>query len=78
MTPYLHGVWYSTYQVVVAMYFLWQQMGPACLAGIAVIIVSIPITTRVSRYMKGLQKKLSKIRDERIKLTNEVLGGKFS
>lgn len=75
LTPYLHAIWYSLYQITIAMYLLWQQVGPACLAGMAVIILGIPLTSRVSLYMKTLQKELSKIRDERIKLTNEVLSG---
>lgn len=38
----------------------------------AVIIIAIPVTSKISGYMKTLQKALSKIRDERVKLTNEV------
>lgn len=33
LTPYLHAVWYSVFQIVLAMYCLWQQMGVSCLAG---------------------------------------------
>ncbi len=33
LTPYLHAIWYSFYQIAVALYFLWQQLGPSCLAG---------------------------------------------
>jgi ATP-binding cassette subfamily C (CFTR/MRP) protein 1 len=41
----------------------------------ALIIFTIPLTGRVSMYLKTLQKALSGVRDERIKLTNEVLSG---
>ena len=41
----------------------------------ALIILTIPLTGRISMYMKKLQKELSTVRDERIKLTNEVLTG---
>lgn len=75
LTPYLHAIWYSAFQIVLAMSFLWQQMGVSCLAGITVIICMIPVSNRVSFYMKSLQQKLSKIRDERVKVTNEVLAG---
>jgi hypothetical protein len=73
LTPYLHAIWYSLYQIVLAMTFLWQQMGISCLAGITVIVCMIPVSNRVSSYMKSLQKQLSKIRDDRSKLTNEML-----
>jgi ATP-binding cassette, subfamily C (CFTR/MRP), member 1 len=73
LTPYLYAIWYSLYQIVLAMTFLWQQMGISCLAGITVIVCMIPVSYRVSSYMKSLQKQLSKIRDDRSKLTNEML-----
>ena len=41
----------------------------------ALIILTIPLTGRILMYMKKLQKELSTVRDERIKLTNEVLTG---
>jgi ABC-type multidrug transport system fused ATPase/permease subunit len=57
------------------MYLLWNQLGVSCLTGMAVIILGIPCTSKASLYMKVLQRELSGIRDERIKLTNEVLSG---
>jgi len=31
--PYLHAVWYSLYQIAIALFFLYQQMGASCFAG---------------------------------------------
>jgi len=75
LTPYLHALWYSLFQIVVAMFLLWQQVGVSCFSGFFFIVVTIPITRRMSMHMKSLQKSLSNLRDERIKLTNEVLNG---
>jgi ATP-binding cassette, subfamily C (CFTR/MRP), member 1 len=75
LTPYLHAIWYSIYQIAIAMYLLWQQVGVSSLAGCAVIVLSIPITGKVSQYLKTLQKQMSTVRDERVKVTNEVLAG---
>jgi ABC-type multidrug transport system fused ATPase/permease subunit len=50
-------------------------MGISSFAGIAVILMLIPITSSVSRYLKKLQSRMAKVRDERIKVSNEVLGG---
>jgi hypothetical protein len=126
LTPYGHAIWYSLYQIVIAMALLWGQLGPACLAGAhfspslgpchsrdlnhfprvllllfygflldhhhaylpdpvflfcvcvagcAAIVLSIPMTSMVSRHLKTLQKALSKMRDDRVKVTNEVLAG---
>ena len=33
LTPYLHAVWYSLYQIAVALFFLYRQMGASCFAG---------------------------------------------
>ena len=75
LTPYLHAIWYSFLQIGLACYFLWGQVGPSCLGGIAVIILVIPVTKKLSKYLGGIQKQLSKIRDRRVKLSNEALGG---
>jgi ATP-binding cassette, subfamily C (CFTR/MRP), member 1 len=33
LTPYLHALWYSFFQVTVAMTMLWRQLGLASIAG---------------------------------------------
>lgn len=75
LTPYLHAIWYSFLQIALAMYFLWQQLGAACLAGVSIIIIMIPVTAKISKYLRSLQANLTKIRDERVKLVGEVLYG---
>ncbi len=75
LTPYLHAVWYSFVQITLALTFLWRELGPSCLAGIFVIIVMMPVTKRVAKYLGGLQKSLMKVKDERLKVNNEVLSG---
>ena len=75
LTPYLHAIWYSFVQIALSLYFLWGQVGASCLGGIAIIILVIPITKKVSKYLGGIQKQLSKIRDRRVKLQSEVIGG---
>lgn len=75
LAPYLHAIWYSIYQITISLYFLWQQMGIASLAGIAVILLLIPMTGKISTILKRLQSQMAKVRDERIKISNEVLGG---
>jgi ABC-type multidrug transport system fused ATPase/permease subunit len=75
LTGYLHALWYSFYQIGWALFFLWQQLHVSSLTGIAIIIVFIPITNAITRYLKSLQKRISSIRDERVKLTNEIFQG---
>lgn len=58
-----------------ALYFLYEQVGIACMGGVMVIILAIPMTGKISAYLKKLQKELSKVRDERVKLSCEVIAG---
>jgi ATP-binding cassette subfamily C (CFTR/MRP) protein 1 len=74
LITYLHAVWYSFFQIGLAMYFLWGQVGPSCLAGVVVIAMMIPITKVVASWLGRIQKTLMKARDDRVSLNNEILG----
>ncbi|KAJ0412254.1 hypothetical protein ATCC90586_006640 [Pythium insidiosum] len=75
LTPYLHGIWYAFFQIVVSCFLLWQQIGAATFAGVAVIVLLIPVMALISKGMRRLQLKLMKVKDERIKICHEVLSG---
>ncbi|KAG6950353.1 hypothetical protein JG688_00014194 [Phytophthora aleatoria] len=74
-TPYLHAVWYAAFQIVVSCVLLWQQIGVATFAGVAVILLVIPLMAVISKVMRKLQQRLMKVKDERIKICVEVLSG---
>ncbi|KAM7536330.1 hypothetical protein Aperf_G00000087201 [Anoplocephala perfoliata] len=71
----IHVLWSGPFQVITAIYLLWQQLGPSVLAGILVLFVMIPINTLVARISKALQEKQLKTTDKRIKLISEILNG---
>ena len=48
LTPYLQSIWFSFYQISLCIYFLWREVGAACLAGVTVLCVMIPISARLS------------------------------
>eukprot|EP00644_Phytophthora_capsici_P002763 jgi/Phyca11/10801/fgenesh1_pm.PHYCAscaffold_55_\ len=75
MTPYLHAVWYAAFQIIVSCVLLWQQIGVATFAGVAVILLIIPLMTVISKAMRKLQQRLMQVKDERIKICVEVLSG---
>lgn len=75
MTTYLHALWYSPVQISLALYFLFRLLGPSSLGGVAVMLCMVPITKLVAQWMGGMQKKLMKVRDERVELNSEVLAG---
>ncbi|TDH65878.1 hypothetical protein CCR75_005404 [Bremia lactucae] len=75
MTPYLHAVWYAAFQIIVSCVLLWQQIGVATFAGVAVILLLIPLMAVISNLMRRLQQRLMHVKDERIKICVEVLAG---
>jgi ATP-binding cassette, subfamily C (CFTR/MRP), member 1 len=70
----LHSLWYSVFQIVVSLIFLWQQMGVSIFAGVLVIILSIPLTAISASYMGWRQKSLMIAKDNRLEVNNEVIG----
>jgi ABC-type multidrug transport system fused ATPase/permease subunit len=74
IVTYLHSLWYSVLQIGLALFFLWLQMGVSILAGVLVIVLSIPLTAVSAGFMGRLQQTLMTAKDKRIEVNNEVLG----
>ncbi|XP_076374474.1 multidrug-Resistance like Protein 1 isoform X2 [Megalopta genalis] len=75
LTAYINMIWSAPLQIVLALYFLWELLGPAVLAGLAVLLILIPINLLITNRVKTLQIRQMKSKDERVKLMNEVLNG---
>ncbi|XP_057325978.1 multidrug resistance-associated protein 1 isoform X1 [Microplitis mediator] len=75
LMPYINMIWSAPLQIGVALYFLWGELNAAVFAGLAVMIVLIPINAFIANKVKTLQIKQMKSKDERVKLMNEVLNG---
>ncbi|XP_044251201.1 ATP-binding cassette sub-family C member 3 isoform X17 [Drosophila takahashii] len=75
LTTYLNMIWSAPLQIGLALYFLWQQLGPSVLAGLAVMIILIPVNGVIASRIKTYQIRQMKYKDERVKLMNEVLSG---
>ncbi len=73
LTTYLHAIWYSFFQIGMSIYFLWKQLGPSCLGGVAIILIMVPVNKIIAAWMGRLQKRLMVSRDERLNVNNEVL-----
>ncbi|XP_021067908.1 canalicular multispecific organic anion transporter 2 [Mus pahari] len=75
VSPFINLLWSAPLQVILAIYFLWQILGPSALAGVAVIVLLIPLNGAVSVKMKTYQVEQMKFKDSRIKLMSEILNG---
>ncbi|XP_067029429.1 multidrug resistance-associated protein 1-like isoform X2 [Acropora muricata] len=72
---FMNALWTGPLQVAGAMILLYQIMGLSAFAGVAVMTLTIPINFLVFTRIATLQAKLMSQRDERMKITNEVLSG---
>lgn len=73
--PYCQMVWSVPYQVLGATTFLYFEMGPAAFAGLATLILMIPISGLASKKLKDLQELEARVRDKRIRTTVETISG---
>ncbi|KAG8290822.1 Canalicular multispecific organic anion transporter 1 [Homalodisca vitripennis] len=72
---YCHFTWTTPFIILAALYFLWQMLGPAALAGLSVMLIIIPINALIAKKVKLLQMEQMTYKDERVKQMNEVLTG---
>lgn len=75
VTAYINMIWSAPLQIILALYLLWEVLGPSVLSGLAVMIILIPVNALLAGKVRNLQIKQMKNKDERVKLMNEVLSG---
>uniref|UniRef100_A0A8D2DAV1 Multidrug resistance-associated protein 1-like n=1 Tax=Sciurus vulgaris TaxID=55149 RepID=A0A8D2DAV1_SCIVU len=75
VTANLSILWSAPFQILMAIFLLWQELGPAVLAGVAVLLFVIPINVLVAIRVKKLKKNQTKNKDKQIKLLKEILHG---
>uniref|UniRef100_A0A8C2GPP5 Multidrug resistance-associated protein 1 n=1 Tax=Cyprinus carpio TaxID=7962 RepID=A0A8C2GPP5_CYPCA len=75
LITYINMIWSAPLQVILALYFLWQNLGPSVLAGVAVMVLMVPLNAVIAMKTKTYQVAQMKSKDNRIKLMNEVLNG---
>ncbi|VTJ83521.1 Hypothetical predicted protein [Marmota monax] len=75
LTANLSVLWSAPFQILMAVFLLWQELGPAVLAGVAVLFLVLPINAFVAIRIKKLKKNQTKNKDTQIKLLKEILHG---
>ncbi|XP_035420768.1 ATP-binding cassette sub-family C member 4 isoform X1 [Cygnus atratus] len=75
VTIFLHFLWAGPIQAVAVTVLLWMEIGPSCLAGMAVLIILLPIQTCIGRLFSSLRSKTAAFTDVRIRTMNEVISG---
>ncbi|EWM27872.1 multidrug resistance-associated protein 1-like isoform 1 [Nannochloropsis gaditana] len=75
LMSYFSTLWSAPYQCSLALFLLYRELGVAIVGGLGVMLISIPISAFVARRTREIQRKVMAVKDERIKVTNEVLSG---
>lgn len=60
-------------ELALCIFSLYQILGKAAFAGVAAIIIIMPINTIIVRFLKRLNKVQMKLKDNRNRITNEIL-----
>lgn len=55
VTNFIHLLWSCPLQIILAIAFLWFELGPSVLAGLLVMVLMVPINGWLATKSKGLQ-----------------------
>ncbi|KAM6180104.1 ATP-binding cassette sub-family C member 4 isoform 2-T2 [Erethizon dorsatum] len=75
VTIFLHFLWAGPLQAIVVTALLWVEIGVSCLAGMAVLIVLLPLQSCIGKLFSSLRSKTAAFTDARIRTMNEVITG---
>ncbi|XP_037541476.1 canalicular multispecific organic anion transporter 1, partial [Nematolebias whitei] len=75
VTNFIHLLWSCPLQILISIVFLWLELGPSVLAGLAVMVLMVPINGLLATKARKLQVENMKFKDKRLKIMNEMLNG---
>ncbi|XP_071321048.1 ATP-binding cassette sub-family C member 4-like isoform X2 [Trachinotus anak] len=75
ITLNLHYLWVGPLQAMVIIVFLWFEIGPTCLAGLATVALMMPVQTWFGKLFGIFRSKTAVYTDNRIRIMNEVVSG---
>jgi len=70
-----HVLWDGIFQIIGYIVILYTFIGWATFVGLGVMVVAVPIQGLVFSKLLGINRKMVKVTDDRVKLTNEILQG---
>ncbi|MDP2439862.1 MAG: ABC transporter transmembrane domain-containing protein, partial [archaeon] len=73
--PYLQTIWSAPLQIGVSLGLLYDLLGPASLAGFAVMVLMIPVNLTVAHFQSKAKAALMAAKDQRVRMINEYLNG---
>lgn len=55
LTINLNLLWSAPFQILLAIIFLWQELGPSVLAGVGMLLLVVPINVYIAAKVKQLK-----------------------
>ncbi|XP_046887532.1 ATP-binding cassette sub-family C member 4-like [Hypomesus transpacificus] len=75
VTIFLHFLWVGPLQAAAVIWLLWGEIGPSCLAGMALLVFLMPLQTMFGRLFSKFRSQTAVLTDDRIRTMNEVVSG---
>ncbi|CAD5217623.1 unnamed protein product [Bursaphelenchus okinawaensis] len=75
VTTYVMMLWSAPYQMILAMYFLYQVLGWSVICGVLIMASLIPINSNIAKAMQKYQAQQMECKDKRLRMLNEVISG---
>ncbi|RMC11511.1 hypothetical protein DUI87_11630 [Hirundo rustica rustica] len=75
LANFIHQLWSCPLQIILSIVFLWGELGPSVLAGIATMVLLLPVNAFLVAKAKTIQERNMKNKDERMKIMTEILNG---
>ncbi|XP_054166166.1 ATP-binding cassette sub-family C member 4-like [Oppia nitens] len=72
---YSHSLVVAPLQSALILYLLWGQLGWACLAGMAMLVLFVPFLLLVGALFRRIRQKTALLTDRRIRVMNEIIAG---
>lgn len=72
---YIWILWSAPLQIAICLWQLYDVIGASLFAGFAIMILMMPLNGFVAVKQRNLQVQQMKLKDDRIKIMNEVLSG---
>lgn len=75
VTIFLHFLWAGPLQAIGVTVLLWVEIGISCLAGMAILVILLPLQSCIGKLFSSLRSKTAAFTDARIRTMNEVITG---
>eukprot|EP00742_Colponemidia_sp_Colp-10_P013332 GILJ01015055.1.p1 GENE.GILJ01015055.1~~GILJ01015055.1.p1 ORF type:complete len:1322 (+),score=218.60 GILJ01015055.1:53-4018(+) len=72
---FFHYIWAGPLQMLITLYFLYQELGVAAITGFAVMLLVLPLQTKLQTVFTRLSREAMKYTDQRVKHIYEVIQG---